>query len=437
MLSVASARLGPTVDSLRTASTLDGAAINTQIAVSFTEPMRVPSVEHAFRLTPPAKVDFSWAGNTMVVTPRHNLEYGRIYTVTIGTGATDSAGRHLARTYLSSFTTQDEHLLYVGTGGDERNRLVLASIGGHRETIGDDGGNVTGFSLSADRTLVVYAKRGSSGERPDELWLLSLSDNSSQRVFRRPDWTISQPTLSPDGRYVAFLATNVVLCRKYYGCYRDRTSPLIYLLDLRSHRAQRFRSSGDVPITTFIDFSPSGQIAYTDLGSALTLASVDGSHIQHVPNGGNSLDFSTFSPSGDKAAFVGQTPASTGGDILVYIRGKYLDVSRGIYDSSTPSFSSSGTSIAYAAYRREVGIEPVYSINTYDFGTGKTQHVTNESQFSDWKPVWSPDDRYIAFVRSQPQEAMYLGSGEIWVTRSDGREAHSIGGVGRDLAWVS
>jgi Tol biopolymer transport system component len=356
--------------------------------------------------------------------------------VEIGTGAQDTTGKHLLRTFRSSFTTQSEHVLYLGASGTEKNSLVLAWVDGKRRVVGGGRGLISDFSLSFDRSLAVFVRRGAPGERPDELWLLSLEDDSTQRLYRRPDWHISQPHFSPDGKYIVFLATNVLLCRQYYGCYRDTSGPIIELLDLRTRRVSPFRSATDVPITNFIDFSPSGQVAYTDLGSALTLAQPNGTGVVHVPNRGNSLEFAGFDVEGDKAAFVGQTPASTGGDILVYHGGKYLDVSRGVYDSSTPSFSNSGGAIAYAAYRGELGIEPIYGISVYSFKTGTTSKLTAERRYSDWTPSWSPDDRYLAFVRSQPQEAMYMGVGAIWVIRGDGSDAHSLGGIGQNPQWV-
>jgi Tol biopolymer transport system component len=267
--------------------------------------------------------------------------------------------------------------------------------------------------------------------------MLSLADGSTQRIFRKPDWTISQAHLSPDQQTVVFLATNVRICRQYYGCFRNATGPVIYLLNLRSHRATQFRSASDTPITDFIDFSPAGQLAFTDLGSALTLSNPSGRRIEHVPNLGNSLIYVGFDPSGNKAAFVGQTPSSSGGDILVYDGGRYIDVSRGVYDSSTPSFSWDGKHIAYAAYRGERDVEPIYGINVYTFRSKKTRRLTAPHTWSDWAPQWSPDGGYIAFVRSRPQESMYMGSGQIWVMKSNGTDRHPLGGVGGQIHWVS
>lgn len=436
-LSIASARFGPSVGQLTTAQTLGGTSVNTQIGLTFSDRMAMQSVEHGFRLTPSVPGTFNWSGNVLLFSPRHPLAYGTRYTVTVAASARDATGRHLFRPYRGSFITQTQSLLYLGTQGRDKGRLILASVNGHRRVVGPDDGSVTGYSVSLDGSLAVYVRRGGGGQRPDEVWLLSLADGSTQILFRRPEWTISQPHLSPDQQSVVFLATNVRICRQYYGCFRNATGPVIYLLSLRSHRATQFRSASDTPITDFIDFSPAGQLAFTDLGSALTLSDPSGKHIQHVPNQGNSLIYVGFDPSGEKAAFVGQTPSSSGGDILVYDGGRYVDVSRGIYDSSTPAFSWDGKQVAYAAYRGERAIEPIYGINAFTFTTKRTRKLTASHRWSDWAPQWSPDGRYIAFIRSQPQESMYMGSGQIWVMKPDGSGQHALGGAGSEIHWVS
>jgi Tol biopolymer transport system component len=394
------------------------------------------SVERSFRLRPSVPGSFNWVGNELVFLPTKRLAYSTTYRLRVDGKAVGAGGRDLLRPYQTSFTTQAQHLLYLGSSGDEKGHLVLASISGAKKTVDGGSGNVEDFSVSLDRTLAVFVKRGSSTERQDEIWMLSLADGSSQRVYRRPDWNIKEPHLSPDGNTIVFLATNVRICTKYYRCFRDQTSPIVEILDLRTHRVRQFHSAGDVPITNFVDFSPAGQLAYTDLGSPLTLSNIDGSNTLHIPNGNNELVYAGFDPTGARAAFVGQTPSSSGGDILVYDRGRYIDISKGVYDSTTPSFSSSGKALAYAGYRGELGIEPIYGVTTYSFVTGTTRKLTSEKRFSDWAPQWSPDDRYIALIRSQPQEAMYMGEGEIWVIGSDGKDPRPLGATASEVRWV-
>lgn len=435
-VSTVAARLGPSVDSVNTVSQMDGVSVNTRIAITFTQPMDHLSVQRHLRITPVAPGAVIWSGNELFFTPRHALAYSTTYTLQIG-AARDTSGQPLARGLTYAFRTQSEHLLYLGTAGATRRRLVLTSVNGQREVVGSDDGLVTDFSVSPDRSLVVYTKRSAPGGRPDEIWLLSLADNTMQRVFAHPGWAISQPHLSPQDNAVVFLATDVRLCRKYYGCSIDQADRIVYLLDLSTHRAHMFLEGNSSPITNFITFSPSGQVAYTDAGSAVSLANPNGHGIQQIPAQGNSVVFAGFDSSGNRAVFVGQTPGSSGGDVLIYAHGKYLDVSYSIYDSATPSLSSAGDRIAYAAYRSEDGIEPVYGINVYDVRSRRTTRLTADRHWSDWAPTWSSDGRFVAFVRAAPQEAMYMGAGTVWVMRANGTAGHPLDGMGKDVQWVS
>ncbi|HZS93857.1 MAG TPA: Ig-like domain-containing protein [Chloroflexota bacterium] len=429
--SVVSARLGPGVDTVTTAEALDGASVNTVIGVTFTEPMNIRSVERNFRLTPRVPGDFNWAGNQLLYEPRRSLAYGKNYTVEIGPGAEDVTGKHLLHPFHDTFRTQSQHLLYLGTAGANKGRLVLASADGRAQTIGGD--HVSAFAVSPDGSLVAYIRQ--SGNNPDEIWLLSLADDSTQLVASRPNWSMQAPAISPDDRYVLVLATGMRFCQKVYGCYVNRSNPVIALEDLHSHKLAPFHATADIPVNNFVQFSPTGQIAYTDSGSALTLINPDTNAQTHVPNAGNALLFAGMDTAGDKAAFVGETPGNPGANVLVYIRGHYRNVSRGIYDAGAPSFATSGKQIAYSGYRSEAGINPVYGINIYDFASKRLARLPVKPGWSDWAPQFSPDDRAIAFIQSRPQEEMYLGAGQVWVEGSNGSRPRMLG-TGKDIQWV-
>jgi len=429
--SVVSARLGPGVDQVTTASALDGASVNTVIGVSFTEPMNIRSVERNFHLTPHVAGNFNWAGNQLLFEPSRSLAYSRTYTVTIGAGAADQTGKHLLHTFRTTFHTQSQHLLYLGTTGADKQRLILASADGHTQVIGGD--HITAFSVSPDGSLVAYIRQ--NGKAPDQLWLLSLADDSTQLVASKPNWSMDAPSISPDDRYVLVLATGMWFHQKVYGWYHNTSSPVIALEDLHSHKLAPFNATSDIPVNNVVQFSPTGQIAYTDSGSALTLITPSSNAQTHVPNSGNALLFAAMDVTGDKAAFVGETPGSPGANVMVYIKGHYRDVSRGIYDAGSPSFSTSGKKIAYAGYRSEHGINPVYGINIYDFASRHQVYLPVRPGWSDWSPQFSPDDQEIAFIQSRPQEEMYMGAGQIWIERANGTHAQLLGS-GKDLQWV-
>jgi Tol biopolymer transport system component len=436
VLSVTAAKLGPTVDGFVVAKELGGVSVNSQIGILFTEPMDRRSVQTHFRIRPRLTGDFEWLGNELLLTPRKPLTYGTTYRVDISRGARSRSGTPLLRSFQRTFTTEAQHLLFLGQRGRERGQLVLMSVTGESRIVGSDDGRITDFSIAPSGSLVAYVKQGAARERPDELWLLSATDGSTQRILRQPDWTLSQPHLSADGRLLVFLASNVPVCSQPQVCQRSAL-PLIYLFNLQTRKLHRFTTADHVPFADLVSFSPSGQLAYDDLagGSVLSLANTDGSHVLVLPAGGNSVQFGAFDPTGDRVAFVGQTPAAPNVEILLYQRGSYHPVSR-VYDAETPAFSQSGTELAYAAYRGERDLEPVYGINRYDLGTHRTRRLTDPVQQSDWDPAWAPDDRYIAFIRSAPQETRFMGRGEIWVMRSDGSQARRLDTAGTAVQWV-
>ncbi|UCE37914.1 MAG: Ig-like domain-containing protein [Thermoplasmata archaeon] len=88
---------------------VDGAVIDVTktIIITFSEAMNKSSVEAAISISPDATIsDFSWEGNTLTITLESDLEAGKDYTVTIGTGAKDAAGNALEEPYTWQFTTE-------------------------------------------------------------------------------------------------------------------------------------------------------------------------------------------------------------------------------------------------------------------------------------------------------------------------------------------
>ena len=76
---------------------------------------------------------------------------------------------------------------------DDHSRLILASVSGREWVIGNSDGSVTDFSVSPDGSMATYARRGNGSGRPDEIWVASLLDGSTQRVFQK----LSAPAALP------------------------------------------------------------------------------------------------------------------------------------------------------------------------------------------------------------------------------------------------
>jgi len=74
------------------------------IVVTFNEAMNTSSAQNAFTISGSVTGSFNWIGNRMIFTPSSALSSNTAYTCTVGTGAQDLAGNHLAAPYSWSFT---------------------------------------------------------------------------------------------------------------------------------------------------------------------------------------------------------------------------------------------------------------------------------------------------------------------------------------------
>ncbi|MEI7864625.1 MAG: alpha-amylase family glycosyl hydrolase, partial [Chthoniobacterales bacterium] len=99
--------LAPVVESISPAH--DAAAISTAttITVTFSQGMNTASTEPAFSTVPASTGSFGWASNNTVMayTPSSNLAGTNLYTVRIGTNATDTNGLAIYAPFESRFTT--------------------------------------------------------------------------------------------------------------------------------------------------------------------------------------------------------------------------------------------------------------------------------------------------------------------------------------------
>ncbi len=80
-------------------------SVGTIITVTFSEPMNRTRTEGAFSTSPPVGGSFSWSGTTMIFASTSLLSNGTLYTITVGSGATDLASNSLDSSYSWQFTT--------------------------------------------------------------------------------------------------------------------------------------------------------------------------------------------------------------------------------------------------------------------------------------------------------------------------------------------
>ena len=92
----------PTI--IETTPTGENVPVETEITITFSEPMNSKSAEDAFYIYPEVAGKFYWKGNTMIFVPG-NLSYDTRYFVRIEKGARDLAGNAMEESYEWDFKT--------------------------------------------------------------------------------------------------------------------------------------------------------------------------------------------------------------------------------------------------------------------------------------------------------------------------------------------
>lgn len=107
--------------------------------LTFSRPMDVASVEANLTLEPPIPGKVSWAGRRMAYTVTEPVPYGQSFAVSLRE-ARDRYSANAGQTgqfepFQGQFETRQRSFLYIGTEGDEANRLVLADLAQQERTI--------------------------------------------------------------------------------------------------------------------------------------------------------------------------------------------------------------------------------------------------------------------------------------------------------------
>jgi hypothetical protein len=89
------------------AFTPEGTAVpvDATVQVTFDRLMATSAVEQAISITPRTTYRASWSQQVLSLTFNSPLAFGTTYSVTVGTGATDTDGSHLAAPFTSQFST--------------------------------------------------------------------------------------------------------------------------------------------------------------------------------------------------------------------------------------------------------------------------------------------------------------------------------------------
>jgi Big-like domain-containing protein/WD40 repeat protein len=159
----------------------DGAAgvpVEGALTVTFDRLMDTRTVEGAIEVDPPAPVRAAWSGESVALAFDHQLAFGTSYSVTIGAGAADIDGTHLAAPFTTRFTTAAAGLRVRSTlpadtasGVSVRSPIAVvfdgtidpASVAGALQITPSVAGDIRVVALPADTTPFPLATPADAG----------------------------------------------------------------------------------------------------------------------------------------------------------------------------------------------------------------------------------------------------------------------------------
>jgi Tol biopolymer transport system component len=320
--------------------------VTTSISIDFGQPMDVGSVESRLSISPSVDGATHWEGTQLVFTPAAPLDAGQTYEVTLGAGAVSERGRRLAESYTWAFAPRSIGFLYLSPADSDVRGLWYRSLDGQeaRQVFAPSTG-VFDYSPSPDSTQVAVAVFDDTAEGVD-LWLVDLQDDHPRKIVDCAPGLCISPAFSPDGTLIAY--------ERQVPAPDGTSSPSrVWLYDVASGETYPVFEDDQV-----LGVAP----AWSDDGGALAFydANVQGIRVVDLASGSSTIIPSLLGETGDFAP---------GGSQMVYT--DIRRVGRQYY-----------TQVWLADLGDEGGVSPLV-----------------EDPEEDSTPVWSPDEKWVAFAR--------------------------------------
>jgi TolB protein len=223
----------------------------------------------------------------------------------------------------------------------------------------------------------------------EDIWSINADGTELIRLTRSP-WREFDPSLSPDGRFIAYRA-------------EPNNYPELWLMNADGTEQHRLTRDGGFPA-----WSPNGSmIAYAPGGgpsgrSSIAVMNADGSGRRRLPDTDYG-EYPAWSPDGTRIAFSSNLSGEAKIFIVELDGSRVVDLSS-VGEGGKVAWSPDGRSILFQSH-------PDHTDNYTDIyvmrpdGSG----VKRLTRTNGGLPAWSPDGRHIVFA-----------AGDLFVMRADG-----------------
>jgi len=405
----------------------------TPLRITFSRSMDRASVESHLDIEPRPAGEIRWEGDSLVFQPLESWPSGRQVQARLRRGTLSARGLPLLGDLAWSFEVGLPRIVYLFPA-DGPAEVYAKTLEGDEDIRLTNTAGVMDFSLTVDGSGVVYAASVVPGGV--EIRLHELTSGSDRRLYACPDGTICRaPAVSPDGRWLAFEQHE----DHPSGAESDAVLMRVHLLSLQDD-GQAFPIAAGDHATSRPTWSSSGWLAYYDHAlQAYAFLARPGTPEQpvdrYVPNALG--DRGDWSPDGEtfvlpEMVFVAEAPVPQAEEqppvfyshlYRVDVRsGAVLDVSGEegyLVEDTGPAFSPDGL---WLAFSRKYLDRPRWTLGRQIWRMRADgldpQPLTDEPSLNHSALAWSPDGRYLVFMRFNQTEM--TSPAEIWWMAVDG-----------------
>ena len=263
--------------------------------------------------------------------------------------------------------------------------------------------------------LIVYSEIRNAGQH---LWVVNPDGTGARQLTTDEGVSDSSPSVSPDGRVVAFVRTG-------------EGGSSICMIGIDGKGMVELSPLQKVSVKVAPSWSPDGtEIAYAQEGGGIYIGRVDGSDTRQIVDLSFVASDLTWSPDGTRIAFSAPGDATHQGQVDIWITdvqgfGQVNLTATSDASETSPSWSPDGNSVLFA---RTTSSGNATLMTIAPDPDASPVEVTDGTSL-DQNPSWSPDGSRIVFDRTR------AGGTDVYSSRPDGSDLTLVASNAVDPSW--